>query len=101
MTAWRLYGSLYYREKLQPLVESAYNAALREHNRKIDEGSVAKDAKNPEWVSIWTAVVMDAYEKESDEIKRRVAEAVEAQMDGGIFNPDSLQREGQPSKLET
>ncbi len=94
-----MYGTLFYMEKLKPLVESAYGAAVREYDRQVQEGSVEEGVTRPEWFPIWTAVVKDEYAKESDEMKRKVAEAVEAQVNGGMSmsNGTPLQREG---KLE-
>lgn len=84
MPAWRMYGSLYNDEVLKPLVDRAHDTACQEHNatNKEHEQSVpgnGKKKKIPMRVVSWTAVAQALYEKETEEVKRKVLDAVKEQ----------------------
>jgi hypothetical protein len=78
MPEWRLYGSMYYEDKLKPQVDRLYEAACLEYEKRCAEGTNTDDSKPPKRVTIWSAVAKEEYGRESDDVKKKVAAAVEA-----------------------
>lgn len=69
-----MYGSLYNDEKLKPFVDQAHDAAIQVHNQNIPDNE--KEKKLPQRVVSWTAVAQELYEKETEEVKQKVLDAV-------------------------
>lgn len=72
-----MYGRLYYKEKLKPLVDKAHDAALAEFNSKPAEGNEGGPPQMPKRVLSWAAVAKEEYARESVNVKRRVQDALE------------------------
>ncbi len=72
-----MYGRLYYREKLKPLVDAAHDNALMDYNRSLPPGTTGDPSEMPKRVTSWTAVVMEAYAHESEDVKRIVQNALQ------------------------
>ncbi len=75
---WQMYGHIYYEEKLKPLVDWAHDAACLEHGRKLN-GSGNKKAKEPLRVTSWNAVAKEQFKLESEDVKKRVQDALQEQ----------------------
>lgn len=76
MPEWQMYGHLYYKSKLKPLVDQAYDAICAEHQRKLLEGDNGGKLKQPQRVQSWTTVVKAQYVQESDDVKKEVKDAL-------------------------
>ncbi len=76
MPEWRMYGHMYYEEKLKPLVKQAYEAACLEYNQNYAGRTDEQQSMKPE-VVYWNAIAKEQYEKETAEVKAKVARVVE------------------------
>lgn len=67
-----MYGHLYYEDKLKPLVDRAHAVACEEAKRMNIEAPIR--------MTSWGVVARAEYVKESEEVKKQVANAVEAEV---------------------
>ncbi len=67
-----MYGHLYYEDKLKPLVDRAHAVACKEAKRMNIEAPIR--------MTSWGVVARAEYVKESEEVKKQVANAVEAEV---------------------
>lgn len=114
-----MYGHMYNEEKVKPLAKPAYEAACREYGRveqidkdqldesertdkdeseQIDRGKSEQtdkdESKKPQYVVFWTAVSQEQYAKETPDVKRRVAQAVEELVKKGRILKDGPPPDG-------
>ncbi len=76
MPAWQMYGHLYYKNKLKPLVDEAHEAIRMEYKHKLLEGNNGVKLKKPQRVQSWAAVVKAQYALESEDVKKEVRDAL-------------------------
>lgn len=79
MPEWRIYG-LMHPVKMKPLVDEAFDVALREFNAKPKDTSEGAP-KRPIRMSSWSAVAQEVYANETAEVKARIAEIIKEQVD--------------------
>lgn len=72
-----MYGHMHHEEKLKPLVDQAHNAALQEYEQKRTE---QPGLKVPQYMTFWSAIAQELYAKETADMKKMVAEAVEEEV---------------------
>ncbi len=92
--AWKVYGSLYYEDKLKNLVDEAFDAKRKAYNKLSKEERISRKVKEPKRVNSWSTIAKKAYMGESEEVKARVAEAVKARVSIKMFSEDSSMEEG-------
>lgn len=82
-----MYGHMYNDEKVQPLAKKAWDAACKEYNKNRpvqtdeDELTTEEKSKMPQYVVYWGAISQELYAKETPEVKLKVAQAVQEQVD--------------------
>lgn len=79
MPEWRMYGHMYYEEKLKPLVKQAYKATCNECNQNCVGRTDEQKPMKPE-VVYWNTIAQEMFEKETMDVKVKVAKAVEEQV---------------------
>lgn len=72
-----MYGQMYCEQKLKPFVDQAHDAAHQECESKKETTADGEQGKEPLRIVSWTAVAMEHYEKETEDIKQEVRNAVE------------------------
>lgn len=99
LSDWQIYGRMYYREKLKPLIDEAFDAARSEYVCEKKKGNIPEGTKKPERVTFWTAVAMEQFAQESEDVKilvqnatREYAEKIKALNDPLLVPKDEDQR---------
>lgn len=99
LSDWQIYGRMYYREKLKPLIDEAFDAARSEYVCEKKKGNIPEGTKKPEQVTFWTAVAMEQFAQESEDVKilvqnatREYAEKIKALNDPLLVPKDEDQR---------
>ncbi len=78
---------------MKPLVDQAYQAT---HDEYDEIKKTQPTAKEPQYVVFWGAVAQELYANESEEVKKRVEEAVKEQENRARMLRDGQLFEGDP-----